>query len=252
MKILHIDIETAPNVCYTWGLFNQNIGINQIVEPGYTLCYAAKWDHSKEIMFDAEWLSGMGNMLKSVHKLLTEADVVVHYNGRKFDIPTLSREFIKYDMPPPNPFQQVDLYSTVRNRFKFASNKLDWVCQELGLGNKVHHRGMSLWNDCMEGNKKAQREMERYNKQDVRLLPKLYKRLLPWIKNHPNYGLFGTHSDIICTNCGSTHVQARGMSRTATQMYQRYQCQGCGTWLKGRKTELDPSERENILVQDRT
>ena len=43
MNILLIDIETAPNKVYTWGLWNQNVSLNQIDEVGYTLCWAATW-----------------------------------------------------------------------------------------------------------------------------------------------------------------------------------------------------------------
>ena len=43
MRILYLDIETAPNEGKFWGLFKQNIGTNQITKPGYTLCFAAKW-----------------------------------------------------------------------------------------------------------------------------------------------------------------------------------------------------------------
>ena len=57
MKTLLIDIETKPHKAYCWGLFDQRIGLNQIVEPGGTLCWAAKWlgDPSSKIMFGAEW-----------------------------------------------------------------------------------------------------------------------------------------------------------------------------------------------------
>ena len=98
MKILHLDIETAPNVVYTWGLYNQNISINQIVEPGYTLCWAAKWDDDSQVLFDSVYQSSPKKMLTNMHKLLEKADAVVHYNGKKFDIPTLNREFLLYNL----------------------------------------------------------------------------------------------------------------------------------------------------------
>ena len=47
-KILSLDIETAPAKVYCWGLWDQNIGINQIVEDGYVLCWCAKWIDKKE------------------------------------------------------------------------------------------------------------------------------------------------------------------------------------------------------------
>ena len=46
-KILLLDIETAPAKVYSWGLFQQDHGINQVVEDGYMLCWCAKWSPYK-------------------------------------------------------------------------------------------------------------------------------------------------------------------------------------------------------------
>lgn len=251
MKILHLDIETAPSKVYAWGLFKQNIALNQIVEPGYTLCWAAKWEGKPTIMFDSMHKSGMEKMLKSIWKLLDEADAVVHYNGVKFDIPTLNWEFAKYDVAPPSPYHQIDLYKTVKSRFRATSNKLDFIAQAFGLGSKVSHKGMSLWHDCMQGDDKAWKQMEKYNKQDVRLLPKLYKKLLPWIKNHPNHALFMETDRPVCPNCGSAHVVKKGTETTLTMEYQRYKCSDCNTPIRGRTSVLSKEKRKHILTQSK-
>lgn len=251
MKILHLDIETAPNKVYTWGLFKQNVMIEQIVESGYTLCWAAKWDDKKEIMFSSIDRHSEVIMIHKIHRLLEEADAVVHYNGRRFDMPILNKEFIKYNLPPPAPYQQIDLLETARRRFKFTSNKLDYVAQFLGLGAKTQHKGMRLWNECMAGDKKAWRKMEEYNKQDVRLLPKLYKKLLPWIMDHPNHALYTDREEILCTNCGSTKVKKNGIETLKTQSYQRYKCTKCGTPLRGRSTILPLTKRKTVLTSSK-
>ena len=235
LKILHIDIETAPHKSYHWGLWNQNIAINQIVEPGYTLCFAAKWHGKRGVLFDSVHESSPKKMLQHAHRLLDEADVVCHYNGQKFDIPTLNAEFFLYGMDPPSQYKQLDLLKTTRQQFRFPSNKLDYVVQQLELGSKVKHMGMDLWRDCMDGCDKAWKVMKRYNIQDVRLLEKYYKRILPWIKNHPNWGVYLDADRPTCRNCGSTKVKKNGIERTATLSYQRYKCTNCGTPLKGRK-----------------
>lgn len=246
MRLLHIDIETAPNKAYVWGLWNQNVGINQIVEPGYTLCWAAKWHGKKEVMFDSVQESGAKAMIKRVHALLNEADVVCHYNGQKFDVPTLQGEFLQSDLPPPDPFKQLDLLRTARKEFRFPSNKLDYISQQLGIGSKVSHKGMELWRDCMDGCPKAWRVMKRYNVQDVRLLETLYLKLLPWIKNHPNWGLYLDADRPTCRNCGSTKVIKKGIERTSTLTYDRYRCKDCHTPLRGR-TRLHAAP-EGLLV----
>ena len=246
MKKLFIDIETAPNVVYAWGLFNQNIDISQIAKPGYTLCWAAKWDHEKKVMFSSI-RDGEKEMTEWAHEILSEADAVIHYNGIKFDIPKLNNEFLKYNMAPPASYSQIDLLRTARSQFKLTSNKLDFVCQHLGIGAKIKHKGMQLWIDCMEGDEKAWREMERYNKQDVRLLPVLYERLLPWIKNHPNEGLYVDTDSPICVKCGSTELQRRGYGYTTTQRYPRFFCTSCHSWLMGRHSDVSREDGKNIL-----
>jgi len=251
MKILHLDIETAPNKVYTWGLWNQNVGINQIEEAGYTMCWAAKWHGKKKLHFKSLVNGGEAAMLKEVWELLNEADVVVHYNGTKFDIPTLNREFVLHGFTTPSPFHQVDLLKVVRQRFKFPSNKLDYVTQALGLSGKVEHKGMSLWRDCMDGDDKAWKHMEKYNKQDVVLLEDLYNILLPWIKDHPNHALYKDTDRPVCPNCGSEKVHKKGIETTKTMQYQRYKCADCGTNVRGRNTIVGKEKGKHILTQSK-
>lgn len=247
MKILLIDCETAPNKVYSWGLFDQNIAINQIVEPGYTLSWAAKWHNKKEIMY-GDIQEGKTKFLERIYKLLEEADVVVHYNGNRFDVPVLMAEFVQQGWTPPAPFKNVDLYSTVKRRFKFPSNKLNYVSKALGLGEKTAHRGMDMWKEVMDGNKASWKEMKTYNKQDVVLLEKLYNVLKPWVISPPNQGLFNDSEETVCPSCGSKHLQKRGFHHTQTMTYQKLQCQDCGAWSRLRVTDVDKKKRKSIIV----
>ena len=252
MRMLYLDIETFPNVCYTWGLFKQNIYIDQIVESGKTACWAGKWEGDKVVHFYSGHEHGEDVMIQRMWEFLDEADIVVHYNGRKFDIPVLNKEFIKHGLTPPSSYQQVDLLEAVRKRFRFTSNKLDYVAQFLGLGAKVQHKGMGLWAGCMEGNPRDWKVMERYNIQDVKLLPKVYKKLLPWINNHPNMALYDEENDkTLCPNCGSDNVKMNGVEPLSTQTYQRYKCNDCGTPLRGRSTILTKEKRKSVLTQSK-
>lgn len=116
---------------------------------------------------------------------------------------------------PPAPYKQIDLLQVVKSNFKFPSNKLDYISQRLGLGQKVEHEGMALWTKCMKGDKAAWQRMEEYNIQDVVLLEDLYKRILPWIKNHPNMNVY--KDGPICPTCGDEHLQKRGTAVTTTR-----------------------------------
>ena len=237
-KILLLDVETSPNLAYVWGLFKQNIGIHDLVDSSYVMCWSAKWLGEEEVLFDSMVASTHKRMLQRIHKLLDNADAVVHYNGSRFDMPVLNKEFIKHDMPPPSPYKNIDLLSTARRKFRFVSNKLDYVAQYLGLGGKVKHPGMQLWIKCMAKDKEAWEIMEKYNKQDVVLLEQVYDRFLPWIPNHINRSLFC--DSVVCPNCGSGDHQKRGYHYTQAGKYQRYNCKGCGNWFKAGSTLAQP------------
>lgn len=234
MRLLLLDIETAPHLSATWGLFQQNVALDQLITPGYTLCWAAKWHGDKEVMFESI-MTGNKRMIRRIHKLLNEADAVCHYNGTKFDVPTLQKEMLLQGLKPPAPFKQIDLLKTARSRFRLASNKLDFVAQSLGLGSKTKHKGMALWLGCMNKVAEDWKVMEAYNKQDVLLLEKVYDRLLPWIQGHPNLSTMSGSE--CCPKCESTSRQARGWSVTVAGRYQRFQCNDCGSWFRSYKRE---------------
>jgi len=246
LKILLLDIETAPLVAYAWSLWDDKIPTDRVIEQGYTLCFSARWNDKGPTQFASVETGTSRQMIRKAWELLDEADVVCHYHGSKFDIPTLNREFVLQGMKPPSPFKELDLLKVVRRRFRFESNKLDYVCQQLGLGSKVAHKGMDLWKDCMRGDPQAWRTMRRYNMRDVILLQKLYHRLLPWIQNHPNHGVFDGADKPTCRNCGSNKLQSRGYERTTTMVYRRFKCMACGAWNRGRKAAHKAAE--GILV----
>lgn len=247
MKILELDIETAPHKVYTWGLFNQNISIDQIDEPGYILCWAAKWYGKKDVMFCSMPKDGEEKMLKVMYDLIDEADVVLHFNGTTFDMPWLMGRFLKMGWPPPSPVQQLDLLKAVRRRFRLASNKLDYILRYLDLGSKVEHEGFKLWKRCMDGDGAAWKRMEMYNKGDVLQMEKVYEKVKPWISTHPNYALYQETEGMVCPNCGGTHLQKRGSYVTTTMTYQRYQCQTCFSWSKDRQNNVPKDKKKDVL-----
>lgn len=236
--MLLLDIETAPNIAHVWGLYKQNVGINQIQAPGYVMCWAAKWYGDTKVSYarvgyENGQVTGAREMLEPIWAMLDEADIVVHYNGKSFDIPTLNKEFVLHGFMPPSPYRQVDLLKVCRAQFRWPSNKLDYVCRQLGIGKKVKHAGHELWNQCMAGDERAWATMRRYNRNDVVILEALYDRLMPWIKGHPNHNLWSGRP--CCVRCGSHNLQSRGTQVTTSLSFARYQCTDCGTWNRSAK-----------------
>lgn len=258
LKLLVLDIETSAHMLETWGLFNQNIGINQIQDPTRMLSVAFKWTKQPKVNFYSEFHNGRDAMVRAAFQLVDEADAVIHYNGKGFDMKHLNREFKEHDvrvregisegpfLGRPSPYQHIDLLSVVKAHFRLASNKLDYVAGEfLKLGHKVKHPGFDLWRACREGNPKAWALMRKYNKGDVTLTEKVYWELIAWIDNHPNMQLFVNETGI-CTKCSpAVKLQSRGDRYYATLLgtYQRFYCPGCGSWSRGGKSVFRADER---------
>lgn len=226
--IVFWDTEFTPNEGFFWGLWDQRIPTTFVNETQRMLCFGAR-EYGKRTKVVDERV-GRVEMLTELRDTLEAADLVVSWNGVKYDTRMANREFVKEGLTPPAPYKEVDLMRIVKQRFAFASNKLDFVARELGVGHKVDTGGFDLWRGVMAGDEASWKKMRRYQKQDVELLEKLFEVLKPWIKMpHP----VTDEPGLVCRNCGGKHLQRRGEARTLQSIYPRYQCVTCGTWLRG-------------------
>lgn len=237
-KILVVDMETKPALAYVWGLFDQNISLNQLVSPSAPICFAGKFVGEKKMHFFSDWDDGHTNMIKAAHDLLSEADAVVTYNGDSFDLKKFRGEFVLERMPPLGPLTSIDLLKTVK-KLGLQSNKLAYVGPKFGIGGKVKHEGFDLWASVIDGDAAAQKRMEKYCRGDVDLTLELYEYLKPYIDNHPHLGDTGSNA---CGVCSSLDVQKRGPRRTKHFLVQRLQCNSCGAWSSGTRTKIKPIE----------
>lgn len=247
VKVLFFDIETMPNEAYTWGLWDQNVSLSQLIQPGRVFGFAAKWLGDPEVHWISDDTVGHTAMVEAAHRLLTEADIVVTYNGISFDIPHMQREFLLAGMSPPRPYKQIDLMRVVKKQFKFASNKLDFVSQQLGLGRKTSHEGFDLWVKCMAGDPKALRKMAVYAKQDVKLTEKLYHYLLPWLTTVPHVGQMDGEANS-CWACGGTKLRRDGVAHAFVTSYRLYQCLKCGAWVRGNQRLQEATSTRQVGI----
>jgi len=184
-------------------------------------------------------------MLQALHDLMDEADVLVGWNSKGFDHKHINREFLEAGILPPSPTKDFDLMALVKRKFRFPSNKLDYVAQRLGVGAKVSHTGFDLWLGVMAGNAKAWATMKKYQIQDVKLLVDLYEILRPWADGQlPNAALTNGKPDS-CVACGGTHLTVRGRYYTSSVSYPRYRCFDCGKWQRLR-SQTDRSNFTSI------
>lgn len=240
LKIWFWDLEMTPLSGYFWGLWPNSIPIQMIEETQRILCWGGRW-YGKKTVEVVDERPGQLEMLTTLRDRLNEADAVVSWNGQGFDTKQANRGFIMAGLTPPSPYKEIDLMRVAKKNFKFASNKLDHVSQELGIGAKADTGGFQLWKDVMAGDEKAWRKMHRYQKQDVNLLVDIFEVFKPWIKfPHPVREGFG-----LCRNCGGSNLQRRGYSSTLQGKYPRFQCTDCGTWTQG-TTRIPSTDMRNI------
>jgi hypothetical protein len=235
MKKLLLDIETSPHVAYVWKLFDENIGIDQLIQPTRMICVAWKFYGDEGTQFAAEWDGGHKRMVKRVYEAMNKADAIVHFNGTTFDEGHLNREFLEYGYGPTSRNQTIDLMQTIKRRFRFASNKLAHITDELNIRDGKIKTDFTLWSRVLDGEPEAREEMEQYNREDVELLVDLYDKILPWIERHPNVALYSGDFEARCTRCGGDELVKAGFRYTTAGKFQQYKCKACGSVSRGSK-----------------
>lgn len=257
-RILVCDIETSPILAYVWGLFDQNIGLNQIVEDWSILSWAAKWLGESEIFYQDVRLKESKrddkDVLKLVWDLLNEADIVIWHYGKRFDKKKLNARFILNGMTPPSPYKEIDTKEIASQNFAFTSNKLEYLADKLNVHfKKLKHSkfpGQEMWNECLKNNHEAFDEMEVYNKHDILATEELYHKLQAWQKNPIDFNNYYPDRITNKCNCGSANLRQQG-TRTlkSGEVYRRYQCVDCGHWSndRGRANSMTSKEKRSGL-----
>ena len=246
MNILIYDLETVPTEAYVWSAWKQNVAPIQVVEQGRVVCWAAQWlgDKDRDIMFGSEWdLNPEKDFIVRLHDLFEEADAVITFNGDKFDELVANTEYMKRGLGPPPPRKSIDMYKVSKQRFRLLHHRMDSVAEALGIKGKTETGGFQLWRDIMDGKPAAQKLMEKYNKQDIKVLKQIYQKLLPWIKNHPVVG-----TGDACAHCGSTKLEKRGFYKTKVSTFQRYKCTKCGAWHRERLADKTAEKPKVVTI----
>lgn len=252
-KILFFDIETAPILGHLWSIWQNGIGINQVMQDWYMLSWSAKFLGEDTVYNDAlpkheaAYLSDPEDdflILQTVWAMLDKADVVIGHNAKKFDIKKIKARFLKHGMDMPSSYKVIDTLSIAKAEFGLTSNKLDFLATFLGLDNKVSHEGHDLWTKCMHGQKDAWDRMIEYNNRDVTLLEEVYLHLRKYDQRHPNLAVYCNDSRQRCTTCCSDDLQpTEGFVYTNTGKYEELACGGCGKVSRGTVNLLDKEKR---------
>lgn len=243
LKIVTFDLETIWNMTEwaredrafamsAWYGRTMKADINSILCFGYQIHgqkakNVSVWDfpvrYKKSLNDDYE-------VCKFAYEILKDADAIVTHNGKGFDLPFLKTRLKKNGLPalPPNIVHLDTKEIAARNYFLF-SNKLSDVAEFLGVGAKISTAGKKLWSRIYKGDKSAEREMDRYNIQDVTVTTACALAMREVTTNWPNQNIGSTTQ--VCRACGSKHLHKRGFHYTSSTKRQRYECVDCGTWM---------------------
>ncbi len=246
-KILLIDVETFPLLMYCWQPWEASA--LRIVQDTSICSWSAKWlggKHTTKALCDYPgYKAGSRDdkrLMSDLWELLDQADMVGAHNLDRFDDKKINYRFMVHGFGPPSPYQHIDTLKEARKVAGHDSNKLNELCRVHNIGQKVRTGGHDLWFDCLGGDMKAWARMKKYNAHDVRLLEPVYLMLRPWMKNHPNIGAYTNTA--CCPKCGSSKITRQGKRRTATRVYDRYKCEGCGGWMQA--IEANGDERASL------
>ncbi|HNC40302.1 MAG TPA: ribonuclease H-like domain-containing protein [Nitrosomonas sp.] len=253
-RILVLDLELKPIIAYVWGLFDQNIGLDQIIQDWSIMSWAAKWIGESNVMY--EDVSGEGDysnderIVRLMWHKLDEADVIITQNGKKFDEKKLNTKFEKYKLGRPSPYRHIDTLKIKKKHFGLTSNKLAYSTDYFNeTYKKLDHgkfAGMKLWIECLNRNPEAWAEMKEYNIYDVLSLEELYLNSLRHWDDTINFGTY-TQKAGCCPNCGSEDLFEDKFNYSKTGAFQTYRCKNCGTISQSKINEIHQNTRKAFL-----
>ena len=253
-KILLLDLETSPIIAHVWKLWDNNVGLNQIQTDSHLLSWTAKWEGSNELMYMDQ--RGKRNieddkkLVKGLAKLINKADIIVTQNGRSFDEKVLKARMIIHGLEPLSHYHHFDTYRFGKKHFRFTSHKLEYMAKTLN----VKHRkltirkfdGHELWNQCLKNNPAAWKEMEKYNKLDVKVLEEIYLKMRPW-DSDTNFNIYSDKLGVKCT-CGSKNQFKYGFAYLRGGKFQQYRCRDCGRVVRSKVNLMSKAKKASLKL----
>ena len=235
---LFFDIEVSPNIAFIWEAgYKKNIDAGSIIKERAIICICYKWEDEKDT-HSLQWDHKQNDkkMLEAFVKVANTADEMIGHNGDKFDLAWIRTRCLFHGIGMFPKYSTIDTLKVARSKFKFNSNKLNYIADFLGIGQKIK-TDFSLWkNIVLEKDPKAMEAMIKYCKKDVVLLEKVYKHLAIHIEPKTHYGvIFGTEK-VNCPECGSDDIWKQGSKALASGARRFiFQCKTCHRYFQRNK-----------------
>lgn len=246
LRIGFMDIETNMNIVGTFSLYPESINYENILQEWYII--AACWNilgedtvYSTSVIDDPKRFkkdhTDDYHVVKTLRDALSEIDVLVGHNIKKFDIKKFNARLIFHKLPPLPNLLFVDTLTEIKKIAAYNSHRLDYLGKHL-LGKGKIQTEKGLWLKVLAGNRQAVRDMVTYCKGDVVVLKELYLLLLPYMKSHPN---IATPDTCNCPKCNHNKATKRTVKVRASGLrFQQYQCKNCGSYFLDKKALNKP------------
>ena len=228
---LFFDIETSPNIGLFWEAgYKKNIDYSNIIQERAIICICYKCEYEKEV-YSLQWDAKQNDkaMLQKFIEVANLANEMVGHNGDKFDLAWIRTRclFHKIDMFPA--YVTIDTLKIARSKFRFNSNRLNYIADFLGLGQKIKTE-YSLWKDILlKKDKVAMEKMIKYCKKDVILLEQVFNALKNHIAPKTHYGVIFGHYKGSCPECGSDDIIIKDRRALASGIIKLiFRCKTCG------------------------
>lgn len=207
-KVLVYDIETSYNIVKSWRIgYNLNLHPGDIIHERSIICISYKWLGDDQI-YNITWDKNQCDkfMLEQFIEVMNEADMLVAHNGDRYDLKFIKTRALKHELSMLLDYKQFDTLKVAKKKFSFNSNKLDYISEYLGFGNKIKTE-MVLWDDIiMKKCPAAMQKMIDYCDKDVLLLEKVYLKLANWEAPKFHAGVLQGKSKISSPHTGGLNL----------------------------------------------
>lgn len=169
---------------------------------------------------------------QQLYRAISEADMWVTHNGKRFDVPFLNTRLLKHGLNPLPPVPHFDTCEVIWKKLKMRA-RLDSAQKFFGWGHKKTDLNLATWTEAASGDKRALREVVRHCEADIRVLEDAYMTFRVLGYKHPNIAAIAEDGER-CPYCGKRNtLQRRGYIVSKVRHSARYQCQSCGGWSHG-------------------
>lgn len=240
-SLIFLDIETSPLLCYVWGLGEQHISHEQLIQESKVIMVQWMFEGDKKVNY-LTWDKNHDDrqLLETFSLLMQDVKVAVSQNGKEFDHKILRWRLNLFNLPPLKNVEIIDILHLSRSSFRSPSHKLDYRSKVYGFGGKIPMK-FKDWKDVMEDRPGALAKMIKYGCKDVPDLRSIFWKELPYYVSvpvslstliNPN----NPKARDFCPRCASKHQRRFDVYPTKIGNKLMLKCEHCGHFWKDTRT----------------